>query len=78
MVVRGNPLDWLAEPEPHSRSSTVGTDGSSSSIWEPKTFGIIVPNAPLSSAGQDLVNRNAAWKESPARAPSKMVCRRPQ
>jgi len=29
-------------------------------IWEPKTFGFMVPNAPLSAAGQDIVNRNAA------------------
>jgi len=29
-------------------------------VWEPKTFGIMVPNAPLSSAGQDFVGRNAA------------------
>ena len=29
-------------------------------IWEPKTFGFMVPNAPLSSAGQDIVTRNAA------------------
>ena len=29
-------------------------------VWEPKTFGIMVPNAPLSSAGQEIVSRNAA------------------
>ncbi len=29
-------------------------------VWEPKTFGIMVPNAPLSSAGQAFVGRNAA------------------
>jgi len=29
-------------------------------IWEPKTFGIMVPEAPLSAAGQDIVTRNAA------------------
>jgi hypothetical protein len=29
-------------------------------VWEPKTFGIMVPNAPLSSAGQEVVTRNAA------------------
>lgn len=29
-------------------------------IWEPKTFGLMVPDAPLSAAGQDVVNRNAA------------------
>ena len=29
-------------------------------VWEPKTFGFMVPNAPLASAGQDIVTRNAA------------------
>jgi hypothetical protein len=29
-------------------------------IWEPKTFGIMVPNAPLSAAGKEVVDRNAA------------------
>ena len=29
-------------------------------VWEPKTFGIMVPNAPLSLAGQEIVTRNAA------------------
>jgi len=29
-------------------------------VWEPKTFGFMVPNAPLSSAGQEIVTRNAA------------------
>jgi hypothetical protein len=33
-------------------------------VWEPKTFGIMVPNAPLSSAGQDIVSRNAAAMQS--------------
>jgi hypothetical protein len=29
-------------------------------VWEPKTFGFMVPNTPLSAAGQDIVTRNAA------------------
>ena len=29
-------------------------------VWEPRTFGIMVPNAPLSLAGQEIVTRNAA------------------
>ena len=29
-------------------------------VWEPKTFGIMVPNAPLSPAGQEIVTRSAA------------------
>lgn len=33
-------------------------------VWEPKTFGIMVPNAPLSSAGQEVVTRNAAAMQS--------------
>lgn len=33
-------------------------------IWEPKTFGIMVPNAPLSAAGQEVVTRNAAAMQS--------------
>jgi hypothetical protein len=33
-------------------------------IWEPKTFGFMVPNAPLSAAGQEIVNRNAAAMQS--------------
>jgi hypothetical protein len=30
-----------------------------SGIWEPKTFGIMVPEAPLSAAGQEIATRNA-------------------
>jgi hypothetical protein len=33
-------------------------------VWEPKTFGFMVPNAPLSAAGLDIVNRNAAAMQS--------------
>ena len=33
-------------------------------VWEPKTFGFMVPDAPLSPAGQDIVNRNAAAMQS--------------
>ena len=29
-------------------------------IWEPKTFGFMVPDAPLSKAGKAIVDRNAA------------------
>lgn len=29
-------------------------------VWEPRSFGIMVPNAPLSPAGQEIVTRNAA------------------
>ncbi len=33
-------------------------------IWEPKTFGFLVPNAPLAAAGQEIVTRNAAAMQS--------------
>lgn len=33
-------------------------------LWEPKTFGFMVANTPLSAAGQDIVNRNAAAMQS--------------
>ena len=31
-----------------------------SGMWEPKTFGFMVPEAPLSMVGRDVVDRNAA------------------
>jgi len=31
-----------------------------SGMWEPKTFGFMVPEAPLSNAGRDMVDRGAA------------------
>jgi hypothetical protein len=33
-------------------------------VWEPKTFGFMVPNAPLSPAGEDVVKRNTAAMQS--------------
>ena len=41
-------------------ANSVGPAPRLAGVWEPKTFGIMVPNAPLSSAGQDFVGRNAA------------------
>jgi len=41
-------------------ANSVGPAPRLTGVWEPKTFGIMVPNAPLSSAGQDFVGRNAA------------------
>ncbi len=35
-----------------------------SGIWEPKTFGIMVPEATLSAAGQEISTRNAAAMQS--------------
>ena len=33
-------------------------------VWEPRTFGIMVPNAPLSPAGQEVVTRSAAAQQA--------------
>jgi len=33
-------------------------------VWEPKTFGFLVPNAPLSAAGEEIVTRNATAMQS--------------
>jgi hypothetical protein len=33
-------------------------------VWEPKTFGFMVADAPLSAAGQEIVTRNAAAMQS--------------
>jgi len=41
-------------------ATSVGPAPRLAGVWEPKTFGIMVPNAPLSKAGQDFVGRNAA------------------
>ena len=41
-------------------ANSVGPAARLAGVWEPKTFGIMVPNAPLSRAGQDFVGRNAA------------------
>jgi hypothetical protein len=38
----------------------VATSHGFAGIWEPKTFGILVPEAPLSAAGQEIFSRNAA------------------
>jgi hypothetical protein len=72
-LARGEPAEQL----PPARASTSPQAGVSSvpapaaadtprlaGIWEPKTFGIMVPDAPLSAAGQDVVNRNAAAMQS--------------
>lgn len=45
-------------------SKSAATTPRLAGIWEPKTFGIMVPNAPLSAAGLDVVNRNAAAMQS--------------
>jgi hypothetical protein len=45
-------------------SNPVATKGRFSGIWEPKTFGIMVPEAKLSPAGQEIADRNAAAMQS--------------
>jgi hypothetical protein len=41
-------------------SAAVGAAVRFTGIWEPKTFGFLVPEAKLSTAGQTIVDRNAA------------------
>jgi hypothetical protein len=45
-------------------AKVTGTTPLFSGVWEPKTFGFMVPNTPLSAAGLDIVNRNAAAMQS--------------
>ena len=73
-LARGEPAEQLPKgrPSPSRAGAISKTAGPRpaeppvhfSGIWEPKTFGIMVPNAPLSAAGQDVVNRNAAAMQS--------------
>jgi hypothetical protein len=49
-----------AKPSPVKPSSVKSVASRLAGIWEPKTFGFMVPNAPLSAAGQEIVTRNAA------------------
>lgn len=51
------PVASAAEP---SASLAPGTAVRFTGIWEPKTFGFLVPEAKLSAAGQAIVDRNAA------------------
>ena len=50
----GVPLAKTAAADPPPQASVFA------GVWEPRTFGFMVPDAPLSAAGQDIVNRNAA------------------
>lgn len=49
----------VATPPPAAASATPRLSG----IWEPRTFGFMVPEAPLSAAGRAVVDRNAAAME---------------
>jgi len=70
-MARGEPAEQVAVARTKATRTTpissrpaaansVGPAPRLAGVWEPKTFGIMVPNAPLSSAGQDFVGRNAA------------------
>jgi hypothetical protein len=71
-IARGEPAEQLpvgrqapgATPAaPQSRAVAVEVAAPTprlAGVWEPKTFGFMVPNAPLSAAGQEIVARNAA------------------
>jgi hypothetical protein len=76
-MARGEPAEQVpsgksAAPrtkQPAPASTTVAAKPAASAprlagIWEPKTFGFMVPNAPLSAAGQEVVARNAAAMQS--------------
>ena len=49
-----------AAPQRTTTAKPIGAVAHFSGVWEPKTFGFMVPNAPLSPAGQEIVTRNAA------------------
>ena len=71
-MVRGEPAEQVPVVRPASPTTPVSSPAAAvaatavapaprlAGVWEPKTFGIMVPNAPLSSAGQEIVTRNAA------------------
>jgi hypothetical protein len=71
-MARGEPAEQLpgqtkaprtTSAAPRAAAVAAGTAAAASrlaGVWEPKTFGFMVPNAPLSGAGQDIVTRNAA------------------
>jgi hypothetical protein len=50
----------VSAPAPAVAANAVAPAPRLAGVWEPKTFGIMVPNAPLSLAGQEIVTRNAA------------------
>jgi hypothetical protein len=68
-MARGEPAERAGPAPSRSRPSTPSQATAAtprtgaarlSGIWEPKTFGIMVPNTPLSAAGQQVVDRNSA------------------
>jgi hypothetical protein len=76
-LARGEPAEQAPNPQvtsPRAKGSAAPADTAAAKpsaqaarlagVWEPKTFGIMVPNAPLSDAGKEIVNRNAAAMQS--------------
>jgi hypothetical protein len=58
--VVATPAPAPAAPADIAPSPAQGTAVKFTGIWEPKTFGFLVPEAKLSAAGQEIVDRNAA------------------
>ncbi len=67
-MASGEPAEKVSKAPAASAPATVAQPAAAAArfagIWEPKTFGFMVPNAPLSSAGQEIVARNAAAMQS--------------
>jgi hypothetical protein len=66
-LARGEPAEQTVvrkAPQSAPVAKSIATPSRLAGIWEPKTFGIMVPNAPLSAAGQEIVTRNAAAMQS--------------
>ena len=75
-LARGEPAEQAPNPQMRSAGAKRGVPAEAAAsspaveaarlagVWEPKTFGFMVPNAPLSAAGQDIVGRNAAAMQS--------------
>ncbi|HEX5048303.1 MAG TPA: hypothetical protein VFX89_14385 [Gammaproteobacteria bacterium] len=76
-LARGEPAEQVPNPPVQSRRAQGAVQPAAAAatkpaaqaahfagVWEPKTFGIMVPNAPLSTAGDDIVKRNAAAMQS--------------
>jgi hypothetical protein len=68
-LARGEPAERLAAADPAPPASAVALPAASptapttprlTGIWEPKTFGFLVPEAKLSASGKAIVDRNAA------------------
>jgi hypothetical protein len=76
-LARGEPAEQAPNPHMKSRRAKGGVPVAEAvaakpaaqaahlaGVWEPKTFGFMVPNTPLSAAGEDIVTRNAAAMQS--------------